>query len=162
MYTKSAHIDLIGHAQLLSPAAGFPRRTAQLLALQRIAALEKPSRAPHWRATDFGSTNDSSGQPKKAELPILVTEFAIVTLFNEMHPAKAVGPIEVTELGIVKLSNELHPWKAECPILVTELGIVIISNEVHPSKAESPISVTEFGMVTLFKELHPEKASFPM
>jgi hypothetical protein len=102
------------------------------LALQRIAALETPSRAPGSRVTDFGSTNDSSGQPSKARNPILVTEFGIIKLFKELHPPKAAYPISVTEFGITKLFNELQSRKASLSILVTEFGIVTLFNELHP------------------------------
>jgi len=63
-------------------------------------------------------------QSQKAELPIVVTEFGIVTEVKLLHDEKTPFSIAVIEFGIVTEVKPLHPQKAYIPIDVTELGIV--------------------------------------
>ena len=48
-------------------------------------------------------------QPKKAALPIEVTELGMVTEVRPLQPEKALFPIEMTELGIVRYEIKLAP-----------------------------------------------------
>ena len=52
-------------------------------------------------------------QPSKAVLPILVTEFGIVTEVRLLQPSKTVSSILVTELGIVTEVRLLQPEYAK-------------------------------------------------
>lgn len=57
-------------------------------------------------------------------MPILFTDFGIVTLTSEVQPENAQLPILVTELGIIIFVINSHPWNAASAILVTESEIV--------------------------------------
>ena len=58
-------------------------------------------------------------QPENAELPMLVTEFGIVTLVRLEQEENAYSPMLVTEFGIVTLVRPEQPLNAELPMLVT-------------------------------------------
>jgi hypothetical protein len=58
-------------------------------------------------------------QPEKANIPIKVTEFPIVTEVKPRQTQKAHFPIVVTELGTVTEVNPMHSEKASFPIEVT-------------------------------------------
>jgi len=55
----------------------------------------------------------------KAVVPSFNTKF-----FNSLNPKKALLPIEVTELGIVISVKPVHPEKSPASIEVTEFPIV--------------------------------------
>ena len=62
---------------------------------------------------------------RNARLPILVTEFGIVTLVRLLQLSNALSLILVTESGIVTLVRLLHFANTLLQILVTESGIDI-------------------------------------
>lgn len=64
-------------------------------------------------------------QSRNARLPILVTEFGIVTLVRLLQLSNALSLILVTESGIVTLVRLLHFANTLLQILVTESGIDI-------------------------------------
>jgi hypothetical protein len=70
---------------------------------------------------------NKSGHPKNALVPILVTEFGIVTDVNVSHPWNTLVPMLVNNglVGSVTDNKESQFLNAFVPILVTELGIVI-------------------------------------
>ena len=86
-------------------------------------------------------------QLEKAESPIEVTLFPIVTEVKEAQPLKAPYPIEVTLFGIAIEVKEEQLKKAEFPIEVTPFPIVTVVKDVHPEKAPSPIEVTLSGII---------------
>ena len=55
--------------------------------------------------------------------------------FNDEHPKKALLPIEVTEEGIDISVNLVQLAKALLPIEVTEEGIIICVNDEQKEKA---------------------------
>ena len=50
----------------------------------------------------------------------------MATLANALHPRKALIPILVTDAGMSTLDNELHPRKANVPMLSKDVGIVTL------------------------------------
>lgn len=62
----------------------------------------------------------SSEHPPKAQLPISITEFGIITYFSPEQPMKAPSPISVTELGIVAEISAKQNSNAQPPTVVTE------------------------------------------
>ena len=117
-------------------------------------------------------------------------------LVNDSHLSKALSPIVVTEFGIVILVNDLQPKKALLFIFRIPLGITtfvffekhvcnifsflsykilsitakvlllsdifIFVNDLQYEKAPSPIVVTEFGIMILVNESQLEKALSPI
>ena len=69
-------------------------------------------------------------QPKKADIPMLVTELPIVTEVKLEQLEKAYSSILVTEFGMVMEVKPEQPEKAYFPIFVTELGIMVF---LHPA-----------------------------
>ena len=67
----------------------------------------------------------------KADLPILVTLFGIVTLFRLMQQSKTLSPIDVTPLGIVMLVRLVQFWNALIPILFTLSGMVTLGRLIQ-------------------------------
>ena len=63
---------------------------------------------------------------------------------------KAFIPIVSTEFPIVTVLNLVYS-KAQEPILVTELGMVISFRFVHLENAKDPILFKEFGRTMFFK-----------
>ena len=52
-------------------------------------------------------------------------------LVRDVHQSKAQFPIVVTEFGMVTLDNKVQLPKATSPIVVTELGMVMLVNEIQ-------------------------------
>ena len=66
-------------------------------------------------------------QLEKAESPIEVTLFPIVTEVKEVHPEKAYAPIDVTLFGITIEVKDEQLKKADPPIEVTLSGIIVVA-----------------------------------
>ena len=114
------------------------------------------------------------GQERKAQLPIFVTEYGMVTEVSLEQLPKAFSPISVTEDGMVASVREEQCSKAQRPILVNGDSVIARDRietylrEVQSLKAPSPISVTEKdgivtdssekdGIVTDSSEVQPRK-----
>lgn len=88
---------------------------------------------------------------KNARLPIAVKEAGRVKLTNP-ELAKAPASIVVTEFGIVSSFNDDASRNALSPIVLRELPNVNFSNLVHCKKASFSIVITEFGIDIAIKE----------
>ena len=66
----------------------------------------------------------------------------------QVHPPKAESPIAVTFFGMVTSVSNAHPSKALLPITVTLSGIVIVVSAVKPAKEEALISSSPGRIVT--------------
>jgi hypothetical protein len=68
--------------------------------------------------------------PLNALLPMLVTEFGMVTEVSPEQLQNAPLPMLVTELGMVTEVRLEQPRNASYPMLVTELGMVVFLQPV--------------------------------
>jgi len=64
-------------------------------------------------------------------------------------------PILVTEFGMVTDVRLVHPSNASSPILVTEFGMTAETRLMDPLNSQPLISVIESGMVTVVRLLQP-------
>ena len=64
-------------------------------------AFEKAEKEEILGGLDAWQKTSVRPQPEKAELPIIFTEFGMVTDAKPVQPEKALSPILVTEFGMV-------------------------------------------------------------
>ena len=89
----------------------------------------------------------------------------MVTLVRPLQPRKALLPIEVTELGIIVLLQPAIKEFVDVSIIALQLlresyfvfpfATLMLVRPLQPQKALLPIEVTELGMVMLVRPLQP-------
>jgi len=80
----------------------------------------------------LGRVTEVSAVPAKAEVPMSLTEWGIVTEWKEEQKEKAESPMKVTDLGMATVGRALQSANALVPIDVTPSGMVTETSWLQP------------------------------
>ena len=93
---------------------------------------------------------------------MVVTPLPMDTEVSPVQPEKAQSPMVVTLFGMVTTDNFVQLAKTPCWMSFRPFEMVIDVSPVQPSNADSPMEVILLGIVTTVKSEQPEKAFVPI